>query len=342
MPGIVTNPTAGDIHVNMPLTNFSQKYLQSNEMFVAMRALPNLPVAKQSDLYYEFSRADFFRDQAEERADGAESVGGGFRLATDPYFARVYAFHKDVTDRQRANQDTPVQLDNSATQFVSMKLMIRRERVFQTRVFNSSIWTGSSTGADIDTNWTGAGAGNLDPIIQVRDEIRSVHQKTGMRPNKMLLGREAWDTLKDNDDVLSRITGGATTAMPAQVMRQLIAALFEIDEIFVMDAVVNTGAEQNQSVPVTKSDLNSGESNSFIGGDNVLLYYAPDAVGLEEPTASMQFSWTGFLGSTANGMRIRRFRNEPTQSDRIEGEMAFDYKVIAPELGVFLTSVSTV
>jgi hypothetical protein len=341
MPGIVTNPTAGDIHVNVPLTNFSQKYMQDNDKFVGMGAVPNLPVAKQSDLYYEFSRADFFRDQAEERADGTESAGGGFKVATDPYFARVYAFHKDVTDRQRANQDAPIMLDNSATQFVSLKLMIRRERVFQGAIFNASTWSGSSTGADIDTDWRPTGASTVDPIIQIRNEIRSVHQRTGMRPNKMLIGRQAWDTLLDNDDILSRITGGATAAMPAMVMRQLIAALFEVDEIFVMDAVVNTGAEQAQSVPVSKSDLNLGESNSFIGGDNALLYYAPDSVGLEEPTAAVQFSWTGFLGATENGMRIRRFRHEPTQADRIEGEMAFDYKVVAPELGVFFTSVSS-
>lgn len=318
---IVTNPTAGDVHVNTPLTNFSQKFLQDSAAFVGLRAFPNLPVQKQSDLYYVFNRDDFYRDDAKERADGTESQGGGFKLSTNPYFARVYAFHKDVTDRQRANQDSAIQLDQSAVQFVTHKLLIRRERQFVTNLFSTSLW-----GTDQNVDWSAA---NSDPIGDVRTAIRTVHQNTGYRPNKMLIGRQAYDTLLDNDEILSRITGGSTTAMPAQVQRTLLAQLFELQEIFVMDSVVNTSVEGASS-----------QTTSFIGGDNALVYYAPDSAGLNEPTAGIQFSWTGFMGATANGMRIKRFREERVEADRIEGQMSFDYKLTAPELGYMFTSVS--
>lgn len=326
---IVTNPTAGDVHVNRPLTNFSQKYLQDTDMFMAMMAWPNLPVSNQSDLYYVFDRGDFYRDDAEERADGTESSGGGFDLSQDPYFARVYSFHKDVTDRQRANQDPGVQLDQSATQFVTHKLLIRRERIMQANLFGTG-WGTTVTGNASPTGnqfrfWSDP---NSTAISDVRTGIRTVHQATGYRPNKMLIGREAYDTLLDNDDVLSRITGGATPNMPAMVMRQLLAALFELDAIYVMDAVYNTAVQ------------GATDSNSFIGGDNALLYYAPDAVGLEEPTAGVQFSWTGMLGNTANGMRIRRFREERLSADRIEGDMSFDFKRVASELGYFFSNAT--
>lgn len=325
---IVTNPTAGDVHVNRPLTNFSQKFLQSDEAFMAMRAWPNMPVQMQSDLYYVFDRADFYRDEAEERADATESAGGGFNLSTDPYFARVYAWHKDVSDRQRSNQDPAVQLDTSATQYVTHKLLIRRERVMQTNLFAGNLWFNgtSSATAGQDVDWSLAAS---DPIADIRTAIRAVHQLTGYRPNKILCGRQAYDTLLDNDEILSRITGGSTTAMPAMVMRQLLAALFEVDAIYVMDGVYNTAVE------------GAAESNSFIGGDNLLVYYAPDSVGLEEPTAGVQFSWTGLLGSTANGMRIRRFRIEKLSADRIEGEMSFDFKLVSGALGYLFISVST-
>ena len=79
---LITRPTASDVHVDVPLTNFSVKYMQDQGVFVAQRAMPDLPVQKQSDLYWEFDRADFFRDEAEERADGAESAGGGFGLSS--------------------------------------------------------------------------------------------------------------------------------------------------------------------------------------------------------------------------------------------------------------------
>lgn len=321
---IVSNPTAGDVHVNTPLTNFSQKFLQSSTAFVGLRAFPNLPVAKQSDLYYEFDRDDFFRDEAEERADGTESSGGSFTVSTNPYFARVWAHHKDVTDRQRANQDSPIKLDQSATQYVTHKLIIRRERQFVTNLFSASVWTAYT---DPAVDWSAAVS---NPITDVRDAIREVHENTGFRPNKMLLGRQAYDTLLDNDEILSRISGGATTNIPAQVQRTLIASLFELEAIFVMDGVVTTTVK-GAATP----------ARSFIGGDNVLIYYAPNSVSLDEPTAGLQFSWTGLMGNTDNGMRIKRFRMEQNEADRVEGQMSFDYKRTSEELGFFFAAVST-
>lgn len=331
MPLLVTNPTAGDVHVNTPLTNFSQKYLQSQNVFISLRAMPQLPVAKQSDLYYEFSRADFYRDEAEKRADGAESAGGGFALSTNPYFADVWAFHKDVTDRQRANQDSPVQLDNSATQFVTQKLMLRRENEFLSTFFIPNLWFNGTAAASAGTTpvnkWDTATG---DPIKDMRDGIRAVQGITGFRPNRTLFSRDAWDTFLDNDAVLDRIVGGATVDIPAAVMRRLVAQLLEIDMVEVSDSVVNSAVR------------GATEATAFAGGaEQVLIYYAPLSVSLEEPTAGVAFNWTGLLGNTDNGMRIKRIRSELTESDRIEGQMAFDNKVVAPELGYLIIDVRT-
>ena len=318
----ISNPTAGDVHVNRPLTNFSQKFLQSEDRFVSLRAMPNNPVDKQSDLYYVFNRGDFYRDTAQERSDGAESAGGSFRLSTSPYFAKVYAFHKDVTDRQRSNQDPAVVLDNSAAQYVATKLMLLRERLFLTAYLN----TGSVWGTDQNVKWlTGAFD---DPIATIRFAMQTVHKNTGYRPNKMLIGRTGYDTLLDNDEIVARISGGATATVPAKVQRTLLANLFELDEIFVADSVSNTANE------------GATDSYSFQAADNCLIYYAPNTVGLEEPTAGSQFSWTGFMGATPNGMRMKRFRMEANEADRIEGQMAFDYRLTAPELGYLFTTVS--
>lgn len=323
---IVTNPTAGDVHVNRPLTNFSQRYVQRAEAFIATRAFPNLPVEKQSDLYYVFDRDDFLRDEAEERADGAESAGGGFTMSTDPYYAKVYAYHKDVTDRQRANQDSQVRLDQSASAFVTQKLLIRRERLFASKFIGTGIWATDVVGSTDFTKWSDSSS---SPISDIRTGKRVVQESTGYRPNKMVIGREAFDTLLDNDEILARITGGANNNIPAQVMKTLVTQLFELDEIFVMDAIYNSSKKGAAT-----------QTKSFIGGDNALLYYAPNSAGPEEPTAAAQFSWTGLLGNTENGLRIKRFRMEQNEADRIEGQMAFDYRVTGADLGYFFSDVS--
>ena len=321
MPTTIANPTAGDVHVNTPLTNFSQQFIQSQDKYASLKAFPNIPVAKESDLYYTFSRDDFFRDEAEERADGAESAGGGFELSTDPYFARTRAFHKDVTDRQRANQDSVLNLDRSSTNFVTQKLLIRRERVFAETFLADNVWFngGSAAAAPEATDW-GSVTGN--PIEQIRAGITGVHRNTGMRPNRILNTRTRHDQLMDNDEILARITGGSTATMPARVQRQLLAELFEVESYEVTDAVSNTSAKGA-----------ADQNFDFIGNDRCLVYYAPQTAGIEEPSAGMQFSWTGLLGNTDLGVRIKRFRMEANEADRIEGQMSFDYKVTSPELG---------
>ena len=315
-----TNPTKGDIHVNVPLTNFGQLYLQDESSFVSLRAMPNIPVMKNADLYYEANKGDFWRTQDTERANGAESGGSGFRLSTNPYLARVYAWHKDVTDRDRANADNWVRLDESATRYNNQILMIDREIRWATTFMTPANWTNN-----INKDWSGVAG---DPIADIKTGARTIQGLTGMRPNKVCMGRTAWDTLSENDAVLARVTGGSTTEKPAHVMRALIAQLFEVDEIFVMDAVKNTARE------------GAADAISFIGGDDVLLYYAPNSVNLDEPTAGVTFSWTGLLGNTSAGMRTKRFRMEHLESDRVETQMAYDQKLTAPDLGYMITSVS--
>ena len=68
------NPTPGDVHVNVPLTNISIAYLQNASNFIASRVFPNIPVQKQSDRYYTYDRGEFNRDEMKERAAGTESA----------------------------------------------------------------------------------------------------------------------------------------------------------------------------------------------------------------------------------------------------------------------------
>lgn len=329
----VSNPTVSDVHVVRPLGNFAQKYLQDLANFVSLRAMPNLPVQNKSDQYWKFSRADFYRDEAQEVADGQEAPTGGFSLSTDSYLCKVHKWAKDVTDQQRANADSQVRLDESSSEYVALKLMLRRESLFLTRFFGAAIWTGDQTGVDAAPGanqflrWNVSGS---KPIADIRLGIETVQGRTGFRPNRLLLSRQVWNKLLDNADLLSRINGGATTGLPALVQRQLVASILELDEILVADGVSNTAKE------------GATEATSFMAGKHALLYYAPPSVDVQgTPTAGIQFSWTGLTGATPSGFRVKRFRMEPIESDRLEGQMAFDYKVVAPELGYFfITAVA--
>lgn len=313
-----TAPTSADVHFSRPLTNFAMKYLQDANMFVALRAMPNLPVQKEFDRYYIFARSDFFRNEVEIRADGTESAAGSFDTSTEPYQCDVRALHKLVTDRQRANEDEAINLDQSTVQYLMLQMLMAREIDFQTTFMGASIW---GTDFTPTVKWT---ADNANPITEIETAIETVQGNTGYRPNKMVLGRLSWNAIKHSDDFLARITGGSTTGDPARVMPTHLAQILEIDNVYIMEAVTNS------------ANRGATESTNFIVGDNALVYYAPDTVGIDTVSAGVTFSWNNYLqGATDNGTAISRFREDGKRADKIEAEMAFDHKVTASELGYF-------
>lgn len=325
----MTQPTRGDVHVNTPLTNISVAYLQDARNFVADQVFPNIPVGKQSDLYYIYDRGYFNRDEMKERAPGTESAGGDYNVEADtPYFAKVFSFHHDIPDQRRANADTALAPDREATELVTHKGLIKRERLWVGKYFNTGIWATDRAG------WDGsgtAGAGqtlawgddNSTPIEDIRRGKTSVLESTGFEPNTLVIGQRVYDALIDHPDIVDRVKYGQTAPGPAMVDVQELIALFKISRIFVMKAIVNTAKEGQDNV------------HSFIGGDKALLCYATPTPGLMTPTAGYTFSWTGYLGAQSQGQRIKRFRMDHLESDRVEIDMAFDQKLISADLGYF-------
>lgn len=336
-------PSRSDVHINAPLTNISIAFMQDQSNFVAARVFPNIPVAKQSDAYFTYDRGAFNRDEMEKRAPGTESAGGGYQIANDNYFAHEYAYHKDVHDPIRANADNPISLDREATEFVTLKGLIKREVTWVENYFPTVHVPGTTWTFSIDGDATRSGtvdatdAGNNQvvfwssasstPVEDVRMLKRVVLQNTGFMPNILTLGRQVFDILVDHPDIIGRLNAGQTPNGPAMANKANLAALFEVDEILIMDAIQNT-AEEGQTA-----------THDFIGGKNALLSYRPRTAGLMTPSAGYTFSWTGRFGAGNDGMRIKRFRMEPIESDRIEIAMAYDQKLIAADLGAYFLAI---
>jgi hypothetical protein len=58
------------------------------------------------------------------------------------------------------------------------------------------------------------------------------------------------------------------------------------------------------------------------------------------PSAGYTFSWNGWMGASQLGHRIKRFRMEHLEADRVEVQMAFDHKIVAPDVGYFFENAA--
>src|SRR6202020_3366007 len=98
--------------------------------YIADKVFPLVPVQHQTDLYFVWSKADFFRDEAQLRADATESAGTGVGLTTQSYSAKVWALHQDIGRQIRANADPAVDLDMGSTRQLMQKMLHRRDLEF--------------------------------------------------------------------------------------------------------------------------------------------------------------------------------------------------------------------
>ena len=329
-------PQGSDLKVNAPLTNISIAYQQQAQDYVAARIFPSVPVSRQGDLYYVYDKGDWFRSIAGLRAPATETPGGGWRVSTESYYANVYGVHKDIDDQTRANADSVFRLDRDATQWVTQNLLLKRDQLFASKFFTTGVWTGASDtnggggGGDLTGTALGTGAGefkqwnNADsqPIEDVRAQATGMKRTTGYRPNVMAISPEVYDVLLDHPTILERIK----YTERGIVSDALLASLFEVDRVVVIDTIQNT------------ANLGATDAMSFLVGKHAGLFYSNPNPGLMQPSAGYIFPWTGLLGGGAYSTRIKRFRMEAIASDRIEGEMAFDQKVIAADLGVFFSA----
>ncbi len=321
-------PSRSDVHVDRPLTTLSVAFFQAADSFISDRVFPAIPVNKQSDLYFTWDRGNFNRDEMQLRAPSTESAGATYTVSTDSYRCATWALHRDIDDQVRANADSPIDLNREAMEFLTLKALIRREKAWATTNFTTSVWTTDQTGvaATPTTNeflqWNDALS---TPIEDIRASKRFVQESTGFRPNKLVVGREVYDTLLDHPDFVGRLDRGQTTGA-AIVMRQNVAELFEIDEVLVMDSIENTAAEGATNV------------HAFIGGRSALLVYSAPRPGLYTPSGGYTFLWTGLLGAGVTGQRLNRMRVPLIKSDRIEIEQSFDHKIVSADLGQFFAT----
>lgn len=321
-------------HIDRALTNISVAYQQGANAFIADKVFPIVPVQKRSDVYFQYSKEDFFRDEVQERGQGAESVGGDFNIeAKDPYFCRKYAYHYDITQEEKTNYDQPINVDRDAVTWLTQKMLLNREIRFVDSYVKQGVWgtekqgtTGTPTAA-MFKKWSDP---TSDPVQDVNNIMLEMAGSTGVKPNFMIMSPDVFYALKRHEDIMDRIK----YTQKGIITIDLIASLFEIDNIYIPWGIINKG-------PQTPGYSENHDQTQFIYAGKVLLGYTTAGPALKTPTAGYIFAWTGLEGASAYGSRMVRIPMDHLGlgTERIEAECAYDMKVICKDMGVFLYDV---
>ncbi len=309
-----------DLHIDRLLSQMAIGV--ADNALIANTIMPVVQVDKQSDMYTVFSRADAFRTEDDKRSPGTEANKITRSISSDTYFAQNYALKLPITIEDRENAD-PVFRQNlwgDGAEYVTNKLMLAWEVRAATLVFSL---TNVNSSAGVASEWDVAASS--DPIGDIQTGMDNVQDLTGQRPNKCVMGIDAWRSLRRNDQILNRLFGSNNGGgFPT---RDQVKNLLEIDTLLVGEAYRNTANEEYAEVLAK------------VWTDNVLLAYIPDSPSRDKPSFAYSYRWTA--PGLPNMQAERHPFDAKTKTEEIEVGYYQAEKVTGNEYAFLLLSVNS-
>lgn len=293
---------SGNVHIDQALTNISVGWPTAGLAGAAL--FPSVTVRKQSDKYYVFGREGWLPEE-DYRAPGTEANEiTGAQVSLDTYYAQEHSLQIAVTDEERENADSPLSPDRDGTNMVTSKIMLGRERAFQTLATTAANYaSGHSTTLSGTSQWSDYA--NSDPISDLRTAKLTIHSKIFVEPNVAVIPYQVMTKLEDHPDFLERIKYSERAIFSPE----LLAAVLGFDRVIVPGVGINT------------ANLGQTPSLSYLWGKDVVVAYVPPSPGLKIPAYGYEFVW--------GTQSVDRWREEKRKSDVIRVCRYYDKKLVA-------------
>ena len=328
------------LHISRALTNISVAYIQDSSVFIADKVFPKIPVDFQSNKYFLYEPSQYLIDDVQKVAPGGEAPLIDFSVESkDAYSCDVMKLADKIPVEILANQDTPLDIEMDSARLLAQKMLLHKEIRFAQNFMSPGVWGTDFKGAekgDFLTTLTQWDKPNGTPIEDIEILKEKIQLETAQIANTLVVTRPVMRALRNSAEILARILYKAGDN-PAIVSQQLIASVFGLENIFVMDAIHNTGKEGK-----------SGE-NKFLGGKSALLCYVPKSPGLRTPASGYTFAWTKVMEKMNGGSSIskigvgdfgvKQYWDERASSYFDEAWMSYDQRIIGKNLGIYLQDI---
>jgi hypothetical protein len=304
-----------------PLANVSIAY--RNRGYIADRVFPIIDNVAPTAKIARYLKGAWFRDEAGIRAPGTRAGRGGFPTDYLDISVKEYAFAKEVTDEDRAavgvQGGPPLSPDQDAIEFAADKIDLKKERRVASLIL-AGTWSGVA-GEDAAGLWAPNDANNTF-ITDVETRIETIRSNTGVRPNRLMISANTLSAIKQLDAVLDRIRYVERGIVSAP----LIAALFDLEEVLIGDAIYSSANEKADGSDFTA--VNVWEKTATKG--SAFLFYTPPRPGLKTPSAGYQ-ARTAY---TSGGVRrTTTWREEAEHQDVYEVAEQTDILQTGSDLG---------
>lgn len=319
---------------NRYLTNMSMAFFNQASEYVATNIFPICPVDFSTGYYYVYNKGDFARDHVQRKPKFGKATPAQMGHTDNTYRCEVDQIIVGIdqigtVNYQRAAVPAAIDPKRTKNRFVVDQQLLHLDILFAKNFFQSGVWnnefegiaSGSSVGSSQFIKFSDA---NSDPI-QFFDARKREIKLNGRRiPNKLTLGYDTFNALKEHPDLLERVKFTGSTANPAKVNEKVLAELFGVEQVKVLDATYNAAEEGQED-----------EMKFICEPDGALLTYTTPNPSIEEPSAGYIFTWD-MLGD-GNYMATDIFEGEGgTHSEFMEGLLSTDMKKTCDDLACYM------
>jgi hypothetical protein len=316
---------------NNYLTNMSVAYFQPDDWFVSPFVFPILPVQLSTSYYYIFDKGDLARDNVRRKPEFGKVTPMMFGSKQELYSCEVDQIIVGIDqistlNYQRSAAPGIIDPRRAKVRIATEQLKLHMDRVFADGYFKSGVWTNEWAG--VTTTPSGKqfykfSDSNCDPVKLIGDRRVEMMREGRRKPNVLALGVEAYEALKNNASILDRVKYSGSTANPATINANVLAQLFEIDRVVVLNSTYNKGGYGSTSM------------DFVCDSKGALLAYAAPNPAIDEVSAGYTFAWD-MLGN-GQYLAFDQYEGEKgTHTEFIEGLMSYTSKKVCDELGVFM------
>lgn len=284
-----------------------------NTTLIADEVIPRIPVGKKDFKYLQYNLAEGFTvpDTKVGRKGRVNEVEFGATELTSSTedFGLEDPIPQDDIDNAPVNYDP----QGRATEGVTDLILLDREIRVSNVIFNANTY-GANNKVTLAGNSQFSDFVNSDPIGVIQSSLDSVV----MRPNIMTIGRPAFSVLCRHPKLCKAIYGNNTDA--GIVTRRQIADLFELEDVLVGEAWLNT-AKKGQAMALSR-----------VWGKHIALTYRDKNVTTR---SRMSFGYTAQFGDRiAGGIPDKNIGLRGGVRVRV-GESVKEL-ICAPDLGYFI------
>jgi len=302
-------PLITQVKFDQLLTNISLQFAAAPDGYLADMVLPSVPVAKESAAYWVYDKSRLDAPDS-KRAPRSDYNRIDWNVTTDTYVAEQYGLEGEIDDEERKNAATPLDLDVDTTEIVTDMVLNNREKRVADLVLSTAVVTQNITLAGVD-QWSDYA--NSDPLDDVKTARTTIYAGApGYTPNTLLMGYLVFEVIKLHPDIKEIVK----YTERAIITKQILAAVFEVDEVLIGKVMRRTSKE--------------GQTDAFgdVWGKDVLLFYKENRPTLKRASFGYQMR--------QNDLRVFRYREDKRDTDVIRVSEKQDEKIVSAPLGYLI------